>query len=439
MAKPRPVGMRIPRPYASEQEFIRGDGLAIGRLGMILIGAPKRPPGITIRFEVMLQNGEPVFRGEGRVVAHRVHANGREGLEIRFTRLDSHSKTLVEQVLKLRRSGALTPLSATDPPPAKPEPAQQVDLASPPLEPEGDTQTAEEGEGQPEVPTSAGLAGEVEHARAHEVLDSSELSPIESEREASSPAVVEGRAEVEPEEVEELEPEEVEELEPEEVAAVEPEEVAEVEPEEVAEVEPEEVAEVEPEEVAEVEPEEVAEVEPEEVAEVEPEEVVEVEPEEVAEVEPEEVAEVEPEEVVEVEPEEVVEVEPEEVAAVAAVEEVETVVAPEVEPAEAESSETVMAVAAVEEAEDVEPEPDDEVLDEDPTPFAPPVMFSEKHAADIEPLSRPGVVSAAPEPIPASEDVVSALTKLRDRTASFDAPESPEAILERLRNRAKAL
>jgi hypothetical protein len=109
MAETRPTGMRIQRPYATEDEFIRGDGLTIGRMGMILIGAPPRPPGIIIRFEIVLADGQAVFRGEGKVVAHRVHANGRKGLEVKFTKLDSHSKAVVERALELRKSGALTP------------------------------------------------------------------------------------------------------------------------------------------------------------------------------------------------------------------------------------------------------------------------------------------------------------------------------------------
>jgi hypothetical protein len=154
VSQPRPVGIRIQRPYDTDEEFIRGDGLAIGRLGMILIGAPKRPPGITIRFEVVLRSGDAVFRGEGRVVAHRVHANGREGLEIRFTRLDSRSKGLVEQVLTLRRTGALAPASM--PPPSMRE------------EPSG----VHGGELADVVVDASPQAGEV--------LDSAEFAPIES-------------------------------------------------------------------------------------------------------------------------------------------------------------------------------------------------------------------------------------------------------------------
>lgn len=134
MTEPRPIGIRIPRPYATEEEFIQGDGLAIGRMGMILIGAPARPPGIVVRFELLLRNGEAVFRGEGKVVAHRVHANGRQGLEVRFTRLDKHSKALVERVLELRKAGALAPAPANAVPDlsesARLDRASQPDVAS---------------------------------------------------------------------------------------------------------------------------------------------------------------------------------------------------------------------------------------------------------------------------------------------------------------------
>ncbi|HNZ22680.1 MAG TPA: hypothetical protein PKL24_11080 [Polyangiaceae bacterium] len=165
MSQPRPVVIRIPRPYDTEDEFIRGDGLAIGRLSMILIGAPSRPPGITIRFEIVLRNGEPIFRGEGRVVALRVHQNGREGLEIRFTRLDSRSKALVEQVLALRRSGALTPVSMPPPSARDATNARAREFEVPRLT----------------SPRQAATSPATDH-----VLDSTELVPIES---TPSPAV----------------------------------------------------------------------------------------------------------------------------------------------------------------------------------------------------------------------------------------------------------
>jgi hypothetical protein len=107
--EPRPTGMRIQRPYKTEEEYVRGDGLSIGRTGMILINAPAKTPGIIIRFEIVLADGTPVFRGEGKVVAHRVAPNGKKGLEVKFTKLDSHSKSVIEKVAELRKTGALTP------------------------------------------------------------------------------------------------------------------------------------------------------------------------------------------------------------------------------------------------------------------------------------------------------------------------------------------
>ena len=316
MAQPRPVGMRIPRPYETEEDFIRGDGLAIGRLGMILIGAPKRPPGITIRFEVLLRNDQPVFRGEGRVVAHRVHGNGREGLEIRFTRLDSRSKALVEQVLKLRRSGALTPLSATNPPPAvTPEAAEQPPVPQPAAEAEAPTASPIEPPTEPptaptEPPTPTALPTE-------EVLDSSELAPVESES---------------------------------------------------LEDEVDEVT----------------------------------------------------------------------LDSVEADEEVVRSAEASVPPVQTEDDIDDEGLdASAEPAELPVEEPEDEPLDEDPTPFAPPVMldqFEQNEAATEE------TVEALPPPPPVelSEDVASALSKLRERAGAFERPESASSLLDRLRERAKS-
>jgi len=353
VAQPRPIGMRIPRPYDTEEDFIRGDGLAIGRLGMILIGAPKRPPGITIRFEVLLRNDQPVFRGEGRVVAHRVHGNGREGLEIRFTRLDSRSKALVEQVLKLRRSGALTPLSTPLPddeaeqPPAKavvskpPPPPPTSTKAKPPTEPPPELSTEPPPELSTEPPTELSTEPPTEPSTepptelsteppteppterpteppteppTEEVLDSSELAPVESQR-----------IEDEADEVT-LDSVEVEEVVPE------------------AEPSPPPVQ-----------------------------------------------------------------------AAVIKDEAVE---------------------ASVEPAEQLVEELEEEPLDEDPTPFAPPVMldaFEEEEA----PTEQTEALPPAPR-VEVSQDASAALSKLRQRAGAYERPESASSLLDRLRERSKS-
>jgi hypothetical protein len=186
--------MRITRPYATEKDFIHGDGLAIGRRGMILIGAPERPPGIIIRFELVLNDGTPVFRGEGKVVAFRVHSNGRHGLEVRFTNLDGHARALVEHVTELRRNGELTPVPSMvqmadltpmpqDAPVSSPEPS----LASSPSIGLADDVQVHEISPIPDsvAPSSVGQAEPVDESS----LDAEPLPPDAHELEAEGSVV----------------------------------------------------------------------------------------------------------------------------------------------------------------------------------------------------------------------------------------------------------
>lgn len=113
-----PPAFRLKRPYASEDEFAEGDGHALSKGGMVLVGAGPRPSGLIVRFEVALRDGVALFRGEGKVVQHRLvaDAGGPAGLEIRFTRLDARGKSIVDRVLRARAE-ALSP----SPPPAIPD------------------------------------------------------------------------------------------------------------------------------------------------------------------------------------------------------------------------------------------------------------------------------------------------------------------------------
>lgn len=308
MSQPRPVGIRIPRPYDTEEEFIRGDGLAIGRLGMILIGAPKRPPGITIRFEVLLSGGEPVFRGEGRVVAHRVHSNGREGLEIRFTRLDSRSKALVEQVLDMRKTGALTPASLPPPPLAKPTPEPKIPASPPPariaVQPAADEdQKPEVNQDDEETHDSVELASPATSQVDQVVQEVHEPNASEATNHAS--VVAQERA---------------------------------------------------------------------------PQEALESAP----------------------------------------------------SPSPVQTEETV---DSDEDVEEIEPEEELEVLDEDPTPFAPPVMLAELEGPTVHAPTPPSRFQASAK---GPEAPAAALSKLRARRGAFETPPSADELLARLRQRAKA-
>ena len=101
-----PVAFRLRRPYASEDEFIAGEGAAVSRTGMTLVGAAYRPSGVIVRFEIALWDGSPLFRGEGKVQGHRAAAEEGKlpGLDIRFSRLDARGKSLVDRILQGREA-----------------------------------------------------------------------------------------------------------------------------------------------------------------------------------------------------------------------------------------------------------------------------------------------------------------------------------------------
>jgi hypothetical protein len=114
-----PVAIRIVRPYASEDEFLDAELETVGKTSVILIGAHPRPTGVILRFEVTLNNGSTILRGEGRVLAHKDNAfRGQPGLSLRFTRLDPRSKALVDRAAALREakaSGSMPPSSRAVP------------------------------------------------------------------------------------------------------------------------------------------------------------------------------------------------------------------------------------------------------------------------------------------------------------------------------------
>lgn len=121
-----PAAIRITRPYQTEDEFLAHELDTISRTGVTLVGAQQRPEGIVLRFELALASGAPLLRGEGRVVGYKATALGNEpGLSLRFTRLDSKSKALVDRVGSMREVRRSIP-----PPPAASSPVVPVPTAS---------------------------------------------------------------------------------------------------------------------------------------------------------------------------------------------------------------------------------------------------------------------------------------------------------------------
>lgn len=114
-----PVAIRITRPYTTEDEFLEQELETLNRTSVTLLGAQPRPQGVVLRFELVLSSGHVLMRGEGRVVGFRPNAHqGLGGLTLRFTRLDSRSKALVDKATALRerrRPSAAPPEPAAEP------------------------------------------------------------------------------------------------------------------------------------------------------------------------------------------------------------------------------------------------------------------------------------------------------------------------------------
>lgn len=153
-AKP-PVAIRITRPYDSEDELVKHELETISRTGVVLVGAQPRPEGVILRFELALASGAPVLRGEGRVIGYKSAVVGSEpGLAVRFTRLDSKSKALVDRVSAIRELRRSVP---PPPPIAEPEAAAPAPAPPPP-----------EAVSEPEIPIAAASSSEVLPASAPE-------------------------------------------------------------------------------------------------------------------------------------------------------------------------------------------------------------------------------------------------------------------------------
>jgi hypothetical protein len=144
-----PVAIRIVRPYDSEEAFLESELETVGKTSVILIGAHPRPQGVILRFEVTLQTGQVILRGEGRVLQHKESAfRGQAGLALRFTRLDPKSKALVDRAAAIRDArlaGSMMPPPMAVPPPPEssstpisipePEPTPPPAESRPPTKP----------------------------------------------------------------------------------------------------------------------------------------------------------------------------------------------------------------------------------------------------------------------------------------------------------------
>jgi hypothetical protein len=98
-----PVAIRIMRPYATEDEYLEHELETLTRASITLVGAQPRAEGVVLRFELALASGAVLLRGEGRVTGFKPNAfQGVGGLSLRFTRVDTRSKALIDKAASLR-------------------------------------------------------------------------------------------------------------------------------------------------------------------------------------------------------------------------------------------------------------------------------------------------------------------------------------------------
>jgi hypothetical protein len=129
-----PAAIRVARPFATEEELLERELETLTRTSVTLLGAQPRPQGLVLRFELLLSGGQTLVRGEGRVVGYKPDVYyGLGGLTLRFTRLDTRSKAVVDRAAALRErrrpSSAQTEQQGV---PAR-EPSVEVFSAAPPV------------------------------------------------------------------------------------------------------------------------------------------------------------------------------------------------------------------------------------------------------------------------------------------------------------------
>ncbi len=154
----RPVAVRVIRPYLSEDEYLATEGDSITKTTIELVGAHSRPAGVVLRFEVTLQSGKTLIRGEGRVTQFNERGRGDQpSLSLRFTKLDAKSKALIDRAVAMRQPGGAPPApSPSSPeihpliPPAAPSSAPGEEMAPTPIPPAPITASVEVDDPDPE-------------------------------------------------------------------------------------------------------------------------------------------------------------------------------------------------------------------------------------------------------------------------------------------------
>jgi len=92
--------------FSDEDTFVRKYAPNISKSGIYMKTLSPKPVGTTIRFEFLLSDGTPVLKGEGEVAwalaGERAQPGQPHGMGVKFRRLDSKSKQIVQKAISYR-------------------------------------------------------------------------------------------------------------------------------------------------------------------------------------------------------------------------------------------------------------------------------------------------------------------------------------------------
>lgn len=131
-----PTFLRVRLRFADVDTFIQKYSTNVSMGGVFIQSRSPKPPGTVLKFELALENGESLIKGEGQVTWVRefdANAPGQPfGMGVRFTNLDAKSRSLVDRAVAHRQSravtGEATPSTFT---PAVPRPAARREPSGP--------------------------------------------------------------------------------------------------------------------------------------------------------------------------------------------------------------------------------------------------------------------------------------------------------------------
>jgi uncharacterized protein (TIGR02266 family) len=129
--EPKKVPLRIRLPFTTETEFIERYGANVTRGGIFIGTRHGKPEGTPLSFELVLQDGTRLMRGEGVVQKQLVDEQpGKSGMLVRFTRIDARTKGLIDLIVE-KREGVTNPEAPLGAPSQPPPPTPYSSRATP--------------------------------------------------------------------------------------------------------------------------------------------------------------------------------------------------------------------------------------------------------------------------------------------------------------------